>query len=356
MIKLSLCMIVKNEEDVLNRCLTCAKNFVDEIIIVDTGSTDNTKKLASKFTDKIYDFEWCDDFSKARNFSFSKATGDYIIWLDADDVVPETEQAKFIALKQELSVPNAPDAVMCKYVASVNEKNEPQFYYFRERIVKNEPCFFWCDPIHEYINLQGNVISRDIKVFHEKVHPTPAKRNLKIYQNLEKSKVKFSPRALYYYGRELHYNRFYKKSNKILSQFLTTNGWVENKIDACSIMSQNYLFLGEIEQAKKALFSSLIYEQPRAKIACEIANIFAQNQDYKTAKFWYKIALNSPPNYQGFIEEKYSNFIPALGLCECCFYLGEIKASKHYHEISKKYNSTAPEVIFNENFFKNLKI
>ena len=70
--ELSVCLIVKNEEKVLERCLACAKKFADEIIVVDTGSTDKTKQIAKKFTNFVYDFKWCDDFSLARNFSFQK--------------------------------------------------------------------------------------------------------------------------------------------------------------------------------------------------------------------------------------------------------------------------------------------
>ena len=70
MVTFSLCMIVKNEERVLERCLNSIADLMDEIIIVDTGSTDRTKEIASNYTDKIYDFEWVNDFSKARNFSF----------------------------------------------------------------------------------------------------------------------------------------------------------------------------------------------------------------------------------------------------------------------------------------------
>ena len=71
MITISLCMIVKNEEAVLARCLDSLRGLMDEIIIVDTGSTDNTKEIALKYTDKVYDFSWGDDFAAARNFSFS---------------------------------------------------------------------------------------------------------------------------------------------------------------------------------------------------------------------------------------------------------------------------------------------
>ena len=85
MATVSLCMIVRNEEDVLGRCLESVKDIVDEIIIVDTGSTDRTKEIAGRFTNTVYDFPWIDDFSAARNFSFSKATMDYQMWLDADE-------------------------------------------------------------------------------------------------------------------------------------------------------------------------------------------------------------------------------------------------------------------------------
>ena len=74
MATISLCMIVKNEEQVLARCLDSVADLMDEIIIVDTGSTDRTKEIAARYTDQIYDFAWIGDFSAARNFSFSKAT------------------------------------------------------------------------------------------------------------------------------------------------------------------------------------------------------------------------------------------------------------------------------------------
>src|SRR5690554_5754125 len=123
MITVSLCMIVKNEEDVLERCLNSVKGLMDEIIIVDTGSTDKTKEIARKFTDKIYDFEWIDDFSAARNYAFQQATKEYIFWMDADDVM--VEQEKFKRLKEELS--SKVDAVSMLYHIAFDEYNNPTF-------------------------------------------------------------------------------------------------------------------------------------------------------------------------------------------------------------------------------------
>ena len=84
---LSLCMIVKNEEDVIGRCLKCVKDIFDEIIVVDTGSDDKTTEIVKKYTNNLYYFKWIEDFAAARNYAFSKATKDYIMWLDADDII-----------------------------------------------------------------------------------------------------------------------------------------------------------------------------------------------------------------------------------------------------------------------------
>ena len=84
---ISLCMITKNEEKFLERCLNSVKSIVDQIIIVDTGSKDNTKNIAKRFNAKIFDFEWVDDFSAARNESLKHATKDWILVMDADEVI-----------------------------------------------------------------------------------------------------------------------------------------------------------------------------------------------------------------------------------------------------------------------------
>lgn len=99
-------MIVKNEESNLEKCLKNIAGFVDEIVIVDTGSIDKTKEIAYKYTDRVYDFVWIDDFSKARNFSISKATNDWILVLDADEFLVNFDklQVQSFISKNEKSI------------------------------------------------------------------------------------------------------------------------------------------------------------------------------------------------------------------------------------------------------------
>ena len=91
---LSVCMIVKDEETFLEKCLRSLDWFYDELIIVDTGSTDKTKEIAARFGAKVFDFKWVDDFSAARNFSLEKATSEWILVLDADELIENKDDVK----------------------------------------------------------------------------------------------------------------------------------------------------------------------------------------------------------------------------------------------------------------------
>jgi glycosyltransferase involved in cell wall biosynthesis len=103
--RVSLTMIVKNEEVNLPKCLESVRGVFDEIVIVDTGSTDRTVEIARWFGARVFHFPWIDDFAAARNEALSHATGDYAFWLDADDVVEPDQVVKLRALLASLARP-----------------------------------------------------------------------------------------------------------------------------------------------------------------------------------------------------------------------------------------------------------
>lgn len=120
-------MIVKNEAHRLQNCLDSVKPVVDEIVIVDTGSTDQTVKIAKQATPKVYHFHWCDDFAQARNYSLSKASGEWILVLDADEVLLPpaialidrivNQRSNVIAVnfvRQEVRANQAPYSLVCR--------------------------------------------------------------------------------------------------------------------------------------------------------------------------------------------------------------------------------------------------
>lgn len=349
---LSLCMIVKNEEDVLARCLNSVKDVVDEIIIVDTGSSDKTLEIAKNFTNNTYNFEWINDFSAARNFSFSKATSDFVMWLDADDVVTEENLNKLKELKQTLT-PNI-DVVMLKYAIAFDENNKSTFSFFRERILNRSKNFKWEDPVHEVITPSGNIKYVDIEIQHRKIKENPTGRNLKIYENMVKNKIELKPRQLFYFARELYYNNKLNKAICYFKKFLkTTNGYKENYIEACLNLNKCYQLKNDLKNAKQVLFNSFMFDTPRSEILCDLGNIYYLEQKYSQAIYYYNLALQNNKELRngGFVLEDCYNFIPYIQLCVCYYKLGEFSKAKKYHLLAKQLKPNSPTILNNNKVF-----
>ena len=140
----SICMIVKNEEDFLEASLISVKTILglDDIIVVDTGSTDKTKEIALKINTRVYDFEWCDDFSAAKNFSAEKAEHDWVLSLDADEVITE---ADIKALNLFIKKPEN------RFVGSIVSLSAADNRSSRISRLYNRKHFKWEGNIHEQI-------------------------------------------------------------------------------------------------------------------------------------------------------------------------------------------------------------
>jgi glycosyltransferase involved in cell wall biosynthesis len=146
--QISLVMIVKDEEKFLPGCLESVRNFVDEMIVVDTGSTDRTIEIARSFGAKVFSFEWQYDFSKARNFALEKATGPWILWLDADERLPEKYQPGL----KKIIASGRYDALVMKLRSEVNGPlGKTPHYQQSPRIFKKLPGVQFEYPVHEQI-------------------------------------------------------------------------------------------------------------------------------------------------------------------------------------------------------------
>ena len=171
---LSLCMIVKNEERNLVKCLKSVRDIVDEMIIVDTGSTDKTNDIAKVFGAKVFDFPWMGDFSAARNHSLQQAAGDWILILDADEVISvrDFDELKALIRKSPLS-PTVYSIVTRNYIDNVNiigwKRNDGQYSEEagagwvpsqKVRLFTRRKELFFSDPVHETLETS----MRDAKI------------------------------------------------------------------------------------------------------------------------------------------------------------------------------------------------
>lgn len=352
---ISLCMIVRNEEDVLERCLGSVADLVDEIIIVDTGSTDRTKEIAARYTKSVYDFHWIDDFAAARNAAFSKASCDYCMWLDADDIMEEQDRQEFIRLLSALT-PDV-DVVMMRYNTGFDKNGSVTFSYYRERIVKNHAGMLWKGAVHEVIETRGHVIYSECAVTHRKMHPSDPDRNLRIFEGLLKKGETLDPRQQYYYGRELYYHARYKDAVLILERFLDEGqGWLENEIDACRHCAYCWYELGSPEKALAALLRSFIYDVPRAEICCEIGRHFFDRNAWIQASYWYQRALECErkDDRGGFVLPDAYGYIPCIQLCVCLSKLGRNAQASAYNERAAEFKPDSPAVAYNRAYFASL--
>lgn len=354
MITISLCMIVKNEEDVLARCLESSKNIADEIIIVDTGSNDKTKKIAAKYTDKVFDFTWVEDFSKARNFAFSKATKDYQMWLDADDVITEENVKKILELKKMLD-PSI-DIVTFKYNTHFDELGNPILTSTRGRLFKRDKEYLWNDPVHEYITLKGNIYhAEDIFISHRKEH-NYTDRNLKIYQKQIKEGKQLSPRSTYYYARELMDNKRFEEAIYYFESFLDSNlGWIEDNICSCFNLYTCCTNLKNTDKAFSSLCKSFKYAPPRAEICCCFGYYYKEKKDFANAISWFLLATKlEKPNIIGFILNDYWDFIPFIELSLCYYNINDITNAMLYNKEAEKIKPNSNIVIQNHTFFSSI--
>ena len=351
MATISLCMIVKDEEAVLARCLDSVRGVAEQTVIVDTGSADRTREIAAAYGE-VFCFPWCDDFSAARNFSFVQATQEYILWLDADDVVEPADRERLLALKAQLD--GTADVVMLPYHTAFDEQGAPCFTYYRERLIRRGAGLRWQGAVHECIPPQGWIVYGDAAVTHRKAKPSDSRRNLRIYEGMLARGQQLDARGCFYYARELQTDGQYARAAQAFEEFLTrADGWVENRIQACRDLAACLTALGQRAAAKETLTRSFAYDRPRAETCCALAALELEDGLPEQAAFWYRIALDAPcaPQNGAFVHAPCYGYVPCLGLCVCCDRMGQYAQAAAWNERAALYQPSSAAVAYNRRYF-----
>jgi glycosyltransferase involved in cell wall biosynthesis len=188
---ISLCMIVKNEEASLTTCLQSVADLVNEIIVVDTGSSDQTKAIAARFGARIHDFAWINDFSAARNESLRRASGEWIFWLDADESLDGVNRQRLRALFTQLPDANVAYVMtqMCLREASLQGPHEHADKPVEQvRLFRNHPEIRWQHRAYEQIlpgvRRAGGELARTDIVIQHPGYSDPDLHRRKIERNL----------------------------------------------------------------------------------------------------------------------------------------------------------------------------
>ena len=341
MITISLVMIVKNEEAVLARCLDTVKNLMDEIIIVDTGSTDKTKEIAAEYTDKIYDFKWVDDFSEARNFAFSKATMDYIYSCDADEVIDNENRMRFMNLKSVL-VPEV-EIVQMHYVEAngssvLNAKSE-----YRPKLYKRLREFTWIEPIHETVRLDPVVFDSDIEILHKptSVH---SKRDFSIFAKAYNKDKYLSDNLISMYAKELLKcgdKDDFTEASTIFESILINQKITEEQLCKASCILAKAARLVSDDTTFLKYTTKVLVSSPCSEICLELGEYFLDKQDNEEAIVWfYNAAYETEP----ILDINSQGKAPRLGLAQCYANIAKELGYTDFTEETTSSSSTPQDV------------
>lgn len=292
MVTISLCMIVKNEEKILERCLDSVADLVDEIVIADTGSTDATREIARRYTEKVYDFPWTDDFSAARNFVFSRATQEYIYSADADEVLSPENRERFRLLKETL-LPEV-EIVQMKY-ANQLQFNTVYNYdeEYRPKLFKRKRNFVWEAPIHETVRLEPVIYDSDIVITHLPGE-SHAKRDLANFQKHWRQGYRLPKRLLGMYARELliagDEEDFAQAAPVFLEAAADNERDGEEMAQSCCVAARAARLAGDAVGFFKYT-SKVIAEEACSEICCEMGHFYEGLSDWEEAAIWYYNAV-----------------------------------------------------------------
>lgn len=249
--KISACLIVKNEKDHIKDVLSSLAGF-DEIIVCDTGSQDNTVELAREFTDKVFtDYEWQDDFAAARNHALEKCTGDWVLSIDGDEVL-EPDGLKNIKKVIEDATPD-----QFHFSVEMTAKHTGAKHNL-PRLFRNDGSVAWAGAAHEtLLPVQANRTSIVITYGYSTAHALDPDRMLRILAKQVNGPVR-SPRDLYYYAREFWYRKDYVQAERLFSEYVAISTWIPEKADALLYQARCLWILQNGKKAREVCMEAVI--------------------------------------------------------------------------------------------------
>lgn len=332
MVSISLCMIVKNEEQVLARCLDSIADLMDEIIIVDTGSTDRTKEIATRYTDRVYDFTWTGNFSDARNFSFGKATKDYIYCADADEVLDDENHHKFALLKRGL-LPEI-DIVQMYYD---NQLSFNTIYNYdkelRPKLYRRVRHFVWENAIHEAVRLDPLIYDSDIVICHRPTSNHKG-RDLAAFEKLCKDGIRLNKRLHNLYAKELMIagdpDDFVKAYSTFAKSITDPDRSVDEIIEACCICAKacliNHQFLEFFKHTTKAMTVGGCSE-----ICCALGDYYLKIENNpEEATLWY---FNAAYQIESVLDLRCQTTIPLTALVKIHTESGNLEEAERHQQV-----------------------
>lgn len=358
-IRLSVCMIVRDEAPVLARCLEGVRRFADEIIIVDTGSVDETREIALSYTSRVYDFPWIDDFAAARNAAYSYAAGDYVMWLDADDVVSPEDGQRLKELKQTL--PPETDVVYLLYGGDTDQNNIYQnTLVFRDRWFRRSLKPRWQGRLHEFIPIPADAkefYADQIRLRHCKLRVNDPDRNMRIHRLCLAEQKEPVVRDMGFLCNEYYAKGSFSQAAEVFQTLTRQTPFP--KFDICNAL---FSYIWSMKQLKKTdeLIEMLLTLKERGAVnellLCELGAAYLTRRDDEQAERYLLEALALPIDYRDMAVhfEAYHEFLPCQKLSKLYSLRGNRELAYAYFTRAEKIYPENRSIRLNRLYFANM--
>lgn len=356
-ITLSVCMIVKDEELVLERCLRSVSKFADEIIVVDTGSTDSSMEIIRKYTTDLYQYSWRDDFADARNESYSHASCDYIMWMDADDDIEPADIEKLLELKETMT--SDIDVVFLTYDTDHDDVS-CGCVLLRDRIIRRDLNVRWTYPVHEGIPIMDSfkiLYREDIIIYHRKLRENEKRRNIGIFEKAMEKGFRMNDYNQAYYCRELTVDEKYENAVALYQQMKKEGAAYENIHYARFFYVESMKKLKRYEELEQILLEETRVWPADENLSCFLGDAFLWNGKEEEAEKCFLKAMNTTVNLRDLCmhDKMCQEFLPCVRLANINARRGEAEKALQYFKRAREICPRNPMVLRNMAYFEKLE-
>lgn len=284
-VRLSLAMITRDDADVIGRALASAAPVCDELVVVDVGSEDDTAQVAAAKGAVVHSVQWSDDFGAARNACMDRCTGDWVLWLDPDEVIPPGSQDVLAQWKAEIG--DGIDVMFAPYHDRYGDDGRPRLTFVKERLVRRAAGLRWVGKVYEHVAVPPQKAALYEKFVVER--RADKRRELRAIDRRvwimcdAVTPDERPPQTLFFFANDLMYHERYSEAAAAYEEYLERDPQGGHRYWALVSLGECNLMLGDGPAGRRALLDAIGEDSSRAEAYVSLGRLHFEAEEWNEA-------------------------------------------------------------------------